>query len=44
MMMSVFNDAKYLETLTGLDRLYEETEEAMASIEVDWEEEEEEEE
>ena len=40
MLLKAFNDQKYLETLTGLDKLYAEGEEALQSI--DWDEEDEE--
>lgn len=36
MLIKAFNDQKYLETLTGLDKLFEEGEAALESI--DWEE------
>jgi ubiquitin-like modifier-activating enzyme ATG7 len=35
----VFNDSKYLENLTGLDKLYAEGEEALQDV--DWDEEDE---
>ena len=38
MMLRAFNEGGYLEGLTGLDRLYEEGEGAMESV--DWDEEE----
>jgi ubiquitin-like modifier-activating enzyme ATG7 len=41
MLLKAFNDAKYLETLTGLDKLYSESEAVMESL--DWDEEEEDE-
>jgi ubiquitin-like modifier-activating enzyme ATG7 len=34
MMLKAFNDRKYLETLTGLDKLYDEGEAALESV--DW--------
>lgn len=37
MMLKAFNDAKYLEKLTGLDKLFDESEKALESV--DWEEE-----
>lgn len=37
MLLQAFEDAKYLEKLTGLDRMYEESEEMMESV--DWDEE-----
>ena len=37
MLLKAFNDAKYLETLTGLDKLFQEGEEALNSV--DWHEE-----
>ena len=39
MLLQAFNDIKYLETLTGLDKLFEEGENAINDI--DWHEEEE---
>jgi ubiquitin-like modifier-activating enzyme ATG7 len=41
MLLAAFDDAKYLERLTGLDKLAEESEAAMANL--DWDEEDEEE-
>jgi ubiquitin-like modifier-activating enzyme ATG7 len=40
MLLKAFNDVKYLETLTGLDKLYEEGQAALDSV--DWDEEEDE--
>lgn len=40
MLLQAFNDIKYLETLTGLDKLFEEGESAINDI--DWHEEEDE--
>lgn len=37
MLLQAFNDTKYLETLTGLDKFYEESEDALKDI--DWHEE-----
>lgn len=34
MLLEAFNDAKYLETLTGLDKLYNEGDELLESV--DW--------
>lgn len=34
MLLKAFNETKYLETLTGLDKLYEEGEAALESV--DW--------
>lgn len=34
MLLKAFNDAKYLETLTGLDKLFQEGEDALNSV--DW--------
>lgn len=42
MLLKAFDDAKYLERVTGLDKLEEETEGVMEGL--DWDEEEEEEE
>lgn len=39
MMLKAFNETGYLEKLTGLDKLYEEGEEALESV--DWDEEDE---
>jgi ubiquitin-like modifier-activating enzyme ATG7 len=39
MLLKAFNDAKYLETLTGLDKLFQEGEDALNSV--DWHEEDE---
>lgn len=39
MLLEAFNDAKYLERLTGLDKLMEESERAMEAV--DWDEEDE---
>jgi ubiquitin-like modifier-activating enzyme ATG7 len=39
MLLNAFNDAKYIETLTGLDKLYSESEAAMESL--DWDDEDE---
>lgn len=39
MLSKAFSDAKYLEQLTGLDKLYDESEAAMESL--DWDEDEE---
>ena len=36
MLLQAFNDTKYLESLTGLDRLFDEGEAALESV--DWEE------
>jgi ubiquitin-like modifier-activating enzyme ATG7 len=36
MLLKAFNDQKYLETLTGLDKLYDEGEAALESV--DWDE------
>jgi ubiquitin-like modifier-activating enzyme ATG7 len=36
MLLQAFNDQKYLEKLTGLDKLYEEGEAALESV--DWDE------
>ena len=33
MMMNAFNDSKYLERLTGLDKLYEDGEKALEDVE-----------
>ena len=41
MLLQAFNDQKYLEKLTGLDKLYSESEAVMESV--DWEEEDEDE-
>lgn len=35
MMLKAFNEPKFLETLTGLDKLYDEGEAALANV--DWE-------
>ena len=35
MLLKAFNDAKYLETLTGLDKLYDEGEGLLESVEWD---------
>ena len=35
MMLKAFNDPKFLETLTGLDKLYDEGEAALENV--DWE-------
>jgi ubiquitin-like modifier-activating enzyme ATG7 len=37
MLLQAFNDHKYLETLTGLDKLYDEGEAALEAV--DWDEE-----
>lgn len=37
MMIKAFNDAKYLESLTGLDKLFDEGEAALEKV--DWDEE-----
>lgn len=42
MMLKAFNDQKYLETLTGLDKLYDEGEEALKAVDWDAEDSEEE--
>lgn len=39
MLLEAFNDAKYLETLTGLDKLYDEGEQLLENV--DWHEDEE---
>ena len=39
MMLKAFNETGYLEKLTGLDKLYEEGEDALESV--DWDEEDE---
>lgn len=41
MLLEVFNDTKYLEKLTGLDKLFDEGEAALESV--DWDEDAEEE-
>ncbi len=41
MLLRAFNEDKYLEQLTGLDKMYEETDLLEAELEVDWDEEEE---
>lgn len=38
MMLKAFNDTKYLPQLTGLDKLYDEGEEALEKV--DWDEDE----
>jgi ubiquitin-like modifier-activating enzyme ATG7 len=40
MLLKAFNDRKYLETLTGLDKLHDESEALLGSL--DWDQEEEE--
>lgn len=41
MLVQVFNDFKYLEKITGLDKLHEESAAALADMEeVDWDEDE----
>ena len=42
MLLKVFNDTKYLETLTGLDKLHDEGEAALEAV--DWDEDEDEDE
>jgi ubiquitin-like modifier-activating enzyme ATG7 len=39
MLFKVFNEEKYLEKLTGLDKMYEETDLLEADLDVDWDEE-----
>lgn len=41
MLLEAFNDAKYLETLTGLDKLYDEGEQLLENV--DWHEDDEDE-
>jgi ubiquitin-like modifier-activating enzyme ATG7 len=40
MMLQAFNEPGYLEKLTGLDKLAEEGEQALADLEVEWDEDE----
>lgn len=41
MLLQAFNEDKFLERLTGLDKMYAETEDLAADIELEWDEDEE---